>query len=295
MSRRRLFVKTTKDYIDLMDQLAECGADYEKEVYGTTKIIRWKDREWTCIDASRKGGKGYHLCNVIKQDVLKWLEENKDKLDPEFMNYKEQMVNFDGLRKYKDRPIVAIDVNGCYWKTAYNLGFISKDTYIMGNRTPKWKEGRNASIGSLAKTKYVYKYKDGRKVDKRVVKSPRELQWVRNKIIGHVYNMFYELFLEIGDSFLMYLTDCVYVPADKAKYARKHFTQYDYRAKMKTIKITNVDEKNGVVEWEEYSEGKGGEAKIKEKYYIFSDRQKISEQQFKEKYRMERVNNSALK
>lgn len=221
-------------------------------------------------------GKGFHLSKLVKKDVRAYIEKRNGKMPLYGCDYREQGINVEGIRNAIGRNSISIDVNDCYWRTAYLLGYITKETYVKGKRKKEWKIGRNASIGSLMKVVVVRNYVNG-VIDPTTsmrIAPDASLVNVRHHIIGTVYQMFEELRAMLGNSFYMFLTDCVFTDAVNINRVKKFFREKMYECKVDSVEFTELDMKARTVKWIKFPKDPLTEKK-KEKYYMYSEQQII--------------------
>jgi hypothetical protein len=243
---------------------------------GSTIIINCKDNIWKFIDYGGISGKGYHLAKFVLADAKKYYEahpeERKAKqVDKLFttidnVDLEVQKVNLSGVKKYLGEQIYSVDVNNCYWETAYKMGVISTATYNMGLRKKEWKIGRNASIGNLAKVKTETKFVNGEKIETEIIRAEDDLSFIRDKIVREVHGRFLPILEELKDDWIMYFTDCVYLPINKVEPIRDYFKKIGYETKVDTYQLDSFDENDKKVTWFDYQ-------KNKIKYFKFTDRQ----------------------
>ena len=188
---------------------------------------------------------GVHMVNAVRRNIDKYIESGKPipKLE-----YRPKLVlyNFMEIEKAinkNPRDLTnAIDINACYFKTAYNLGFINEDLYKKGwEKRKENKLGLLASIGSLNKHETIETYKSGKL-------KTTDTNWeYKNKyspfywaIINKVAEVMMEIAHALGENFYMWLTDCVYVDRDKKKIATDILDKYGYDYKSFYIEFTDL-------------------------------------------------------
>lgn len=200
-------------------------------------------------------GLGFHICNLVKKDVENWIKKNKvfDYKKYEDPDYNEQFFNLDKIEKNIGKPMIGIDVNGCYFNTLFKLKYISRRTYDMAYRkVDEWKTGRNASVGMLAKevVYILYDFKKGVRwrMDRIVVDNKRK-KAIRHHIIGSVWKTFKELFGELNNDYYMFLTDCIYVDPKHLNKVQKFFEGKGYTSKYKDFKLTKLDKSIKRIYW----------------------------------------------
>lgn len=238
--------------------------------YGSTAFIYMQSGKVLAYgDHTKDGGKGFHICKTVKRDIEAWIESHPefDYKKYEKPDYKEQLFNLMLIEKNVGNPMVGVDITNCYFQTAYNMGYITKRTFDMGNRKPKeWKDGRNASIGSCAKNEINIVYVNGIKKTKKTFSDDKK-KAIRNHIISNVYDMFLELIRDIlKEDFYMFLTDCVYVDAKYLKAVEDFYASKGYACKYKQFALRHFDEKSKYVVWWDYK-------KEKNKWYQYANHQ----------------------
>jgi hypothetical protein len=263
---RQITITNRKEFLALKSYLVSRNKYFIWTAQGSVNGIIYNGKEFSCVDLKQTGGQGHHLNRPFKKDVEEWIENNPGALKPYAADYKMQMFNLGAIEQSVGKPRVAIDLNDCYWKTAYKLGYSTEKTYIAGLRKKEWKVGRNACIGSLVKVKRFTPYVPG--------------EYVRNHIIGYVYHMFYRLYEEIGDHFCMFLTDCVITDYKTKKQVEAFFASYGYKCKSKPVEFTAVDRGKKVIHWYDFTEKVYNDAGVvtghgADKYYNYASHQVI--------------------
>lgn len=223
-------------------------------ITGTSSTRVLIDRElYVFQDVNGFADKGFHICRFVKQDVLKFIEENPDyEYKTVFIDESEfSGVNHEQAVANVGRTIYSVDVNDCYWDTILKLGFITQKTYNNGMKKKTWKTGRNASIGMLKKDEWVHEYVNGVLVEKRPVQNDPRMVAIRMEIMTYVHFMFKELMELIDNKYVMYFTDCLYVPDyGTALKCMKFFDSKGYGSKIGTYELDKVE--NGTVYWHDY-------------------------------------------
>lgn len=274
VSDRDRFLETKKDLI-------EGGYSFTYESSGSIDKIKYGGREFISINLSGSKGNGHHLNKIFFKDIDNWMATNGHTLTAHGINYSEQMFNLDAIERNLGKCLVMIDINDCYWRTAHLLGYITYETYIIGKRKKEWKVGRNACIGSLCKSRVITPYENGSivKSARRVERMPLHYQYIRNHIITHVFKMFDYLFSQMGDSFFMYLTDCLVTTYDNKKFVERYFTEEGYKVKSKPVEFLSLDRLNKKVTWRDFEATKKDDDGVLQtginRYYSYSLSQTI--------------------
>lgn len=278
---RTVLMSDRKEFLSTKEYLCNIKADFVYESAGSIDKIYYDKRCFVSVDLKDSGGQGHHLSKLFVADIDSWLKNNPN--PPQWdNNYREQMFNLDAIESDVGRQLVMVDINDCYWRTAFLLGYITEETYIKGLKSKSWKLGRNACIGSLAKTTISVPFKKGvaDRRNRRIIHPKLEYQLIRNHIIGHVYNIFNDLFKQMGDTFYMFLTDCLVTRYSRLRDVQKHLRNEGYRSKAKPLEFLGVDRNERKIMWHDFQSSnidqfdrdiKAG----KDKYYLYSDAQII--------------------
>lgn len=279
---KKIVMTNRKEFLDLKEFLCKRKDNFDYTSAGSINTIIFDNKEFISVDVEEAGGRGHHLNKRYKKDINNWIVENGEAMQQYPPDYKEQLFNLSAIEKCIGRPVVAIDINDCYWKTSLKLGYITEETYIIGLKKKEWKTGRNACIGSLRKTKTIVPYVAGKPQYKlkRPIKSPKEYGWIRNHIIGFIYQMFFRLYEELGDNFYMFLTDCIFTDYKSKRYVEKFFADYGYKVKSKPVEFLSVDRKEKKISWYDFEAPRRNHQGITvgkgvEKYYLYANRQLI--------------------
>lgn len=280
---KKIMVTNRQEFMATKEYLKSRGDLFWYSSYGSQNSIIHNGKEFICVDVRNSGGKGHHLNRQFKKDIDAWLEENGHRLEKWPKDYKEQMINLDAIEKNIGKQGLAIDINDCYWKTGYKLTYSTQRTYVSGLKKKEWKDGRNACIGSLRKSKTFIPYLGGSPHygwRPPPQKTPVEYEYIRNHIIGFVYQMFVRLHQEIGDGFHLFLTDCVFTDYKHKKLVEDFFASYGYTVKNKPIEFTKVDHGQRQVCWHDFRAEKFDDngnlvGRGVDKYYYYSNHQLI--------------------
>jgi hypothetical protein len=154
-----------------------------------------------------------------------------------------QLFNIPNIERAikKQHPVLGIDINACYWNTAYHLGYISKELYERGVKKVK-KQGLLISIGCLNKKPIIKTYDEGKLVssyhDEETYNRYSPFYWniieVTHKIMVESYSLF-------KDNWYMFLTDCLFVDFEVAKDAKKFINSFNYEVKSHQIVFEKFD------------------------------------------------------
>jgi hypothetical protein len=186
---------------------------------------------------------GVWLTQMVRKEIDAYIEKNgippqKPKVDVQLFNI--QKIN-KIMQKGKKYPIVGVDINQCYWRTAYLLGFISEGLYERGLKTCK-KMGLLVAIGCLNKRPIVKQYVDGEmrtmNHDADYYEKYSPFYWA---IINHTYEIMMEAYNLFPEDFVMYITDCLFIEMKQKESAKKFFNSYGYECKSHIIDIVSYD------------------------------------------------------
>lgn len=275
---KRVMVKDRLAWVNNKAYLLQSKMDFKIASCGNAESLIYDGKEFLYIDKDTVNGNGHHLTRMFLKDLDAWLEVNAESMPKWDKNYKEQMFNINAIEKHIGEPLVMVDINDCYWRTAYLLGYITEQTYIKGLRKKEWKIGRNACIGGLAKVRVELDYVAGKLKNRKVIRPKEEYQFVRNHIIGHIHSIFNKLFSQMGNAFFMFLTDCLVTTYGNLKYVEEELRNCGYKVKHKPIEFTKVDRANKWVMWVDWTAGgktfEGVDISVS-KYYIYAEHQVV--------------------
>lgn len=229
--------------------------------YGATKKIIYGKN--TFIFSGIKGEKkpqGMHLIGMVKRDIDAIISDsyNIEKDEFEIWNRIPKIPQRKPNLTYIDYEkcnwfgvgvqALAIDINHCYWRTAFLLGYIKEETYLKGIEKNEYKDGRLIAIGTLGKMLTVKKYENGVKI-KEYIDDRDYLKYGRFfwHVISKIYELMQDLMSQLKDDFLMFLTDCVFIDPNKRDLAIQIMTKHGYSTKEYLCTFTDIENKK--VSW----------------------------------------------
>ena len=198
---------------------------------------------------------GVHMVNSVRRSVDRYIEKGgnipKTKYKPKLILYNFMQIE-KALMKNPPDLTYAIDINACFFRTAFNLGFISEELYKKGwEKRKKNKLGLLASIGSLNKHETIEEYKNG-----KLKKSYVNWQY-KNKyspfywaVINYVAEVMMEIANALNDDFYMWLTDCVYIDKRNKHIVEEILDKHEYDYKDFFIEFEELNEKE--VRWYDF-------------------------------------------
>jgi len=168
-----------------------------------------------------------------KVQVKGWLKNNRLETLPEL--YSSTKKN---IRVFNDLPMGAVfkgtDMNHCYWRMAYNLGYIKKKLYerliqedIPDEQKKMYKLLRNKALACLRSKKKIYYFQGVRKIKPVTYEGSGEMEQLYNDIRNRCYKILTEIAQEIGQNgFIKYKTDCIYYLPEHQKTVEDIFDMY---------------------------------------------------------------------
>jgi predicted HAD superfamily phosphohydrolase YqeG len=225
--------------------------------YGSTKKIIYGKNKFVFSGLKKtKKPLGIHLVAYVKKDIDKLVEPvfNEETQQYEESKYKIPkiptkrphltFIHHKNLDWYgAGQQALAIDINHCYWRTAYLLGFITEFTYNKGIEKKEYKDGRLIAIGTLGKiltvTKYVNGVKSEEYQDDRDYIKYGGFFWA---VITKVHALLLELWTTLKEDFLMFLTDCVVIDPCKREISIAIIEKHGYSCKEFGLVFTDIDE-----------------------------------------------------
>lgn len=143
------------------------------------------------------------------------------------------------LLRTSGKRCVAVDIVSAYWQTAKNLGVIDEVTYLKGIlKDREFKAARNISIGSIGSLTIYEKYVDGKLVAHELRRKFGAC--ARLDIVDHVWKIAQKIAAKLGPDFLMFLTDCFFVPSGREKDVKKLLEAEGYKTKSEMVLFSEV-------------------------------------------------------
>lgn len=250
MAKKTAYRGNLDAYNRQIKRLEEGGYDFFVEYNGQMRTIVYMSEKGveesrSVYYGSRVGDRfeGAHIVLEVKRALLKRIMNGEK---PPRFKEKSSVVSFNkiGILKcieQKEGKCIAFDINSCYWVTALLLGVISEELFekYIKDRT-KWKKGMVASIGALNKKTAKLDYRNG-KVHTHVPNPEhgklRPYYWA---IINRVTYLMDEIASKLGNSFYMWLTDCVYLELEKADEAIEIIASWGYEVKYLDATLLDV-------------------------------------------------------
>lgn len=232
--------------------------DFKVTWSGSFRYISYGNRQIEFVPKDFGGIKGAHLSQLVRKDIDKYLP-----VIPDGAVYTEPPVtvyvnikNLDECLANKT-SLIQIDINRCYWKTIFNLGYISEKTYELGLGRKEWKQGCNAAIGGLDKRTQVDEYKDGKLFSSERYYNPANWRYARLKVLLTVDEVAKDVIYNIiPDEFVMFLVDCFVIKPSALQKLLAYLEKSGYSGKQATITLKRHDPKGRVVVWDK-TENKG--------------------------------------
>jgi hypothetical protein len=150
--------------------------------------------------------KGMFLFGMVRKDATLFIKSGKKIKVPKRYPVNEYNDNFSNF----EAKVTGTDLNHAYWRIAYNLGIISKNTYMKG-LDDDFKILRLSALSTLGKGKDYFVIKDGI-VTEEVVKIGinEDMDKLYKAIRQTCYMYMQNIKKMLGNDFICYRTDCVY-------------------------------------------------------------------------------------
>lgn len=251
--------------------LKKTGADFKVEMSGMTRTILYLDAYG---NVSHKGVyfghrdtermQGLELVTMVRRELKKRIDSG-EKAPPHSVGTKVVAFHVPNCQNAVEtgETLTEIDLNACYWSTAYKLGFISPELFEKGwAKRRQAKIGLLAAIGSLNKKTYTENYSFGQSEGIERAKKDDAFRPYYWAIINEVNNVMHDSIAKVPKHhFMMWLTDCIYVREESTSIIQEFFSELGYEFKTNSCHFSKV-EKNRVY-WVNHKTGE-------EKYVFFS-------------------------
>lgn len=197
--REKQILRFIKDYSG--DALIRKGNFSTEIIYGKRSFM------FPAQKIENKGNKkGLFLFSMVRKDAKLFLKEGKKIRLPKQYPVNQYNDNFQGF-EYR---ITGTDLNHAYWRIAYNLGIITKATYIKGLDND-FKVVRLAALSTLGTGKEYQVIKNGVVTDELIKVGVDEDMKLLYKIIRYTcYKYMQQIKKLLKDDFVAYRTDCIY-------------------------------------------------------------------------------------
>lgn len=244
-------------YENFIKAYQKSKSDFSVVSYGATKKIVYGKNQFIFSGVKgEKKPKGVHLISLVKKDIDKLIKDSYNpttdtfeifNIVPKIPEKKPHLtyIHHNNLDFFGEgQEALAIDINHCYWRTAFMLGFISPETYKKGIEKTEYKDGRLIAIGTLGKIITVKQYKQGVKVAEYIDNTDYikygAFFWA---VICHINNIMLELAHELKEDFLMFITDCVVIDPSRKADAIRIMEKHGYGTKEYRLVFTEISEK----------------------------------------------------
>jgi hypothetical protein len=185
---------------------------------------------------------GMFLANLTNKVVKQRIESGDyvpRNTDPMRFRNNTIMYSSERIRENLFKPCVSVDIIGCYWQTAFNLGVIDEKTYLIGiSKDREYKDARNIAIGSIGSLLTHEKYVKGKLISTE--KSRKFGATSRLDVIDHVWAMANWIAQKLGPDFLMFLTDCFFVPEHRLKDLCNYIEEEGYKWKVEKCQFGEI-------------------------------------------------------
>lgn len=267
MAKKNFLGGRLTQYQSSLNSLKEGGATFKVISGGQTRKIVHSDSSGEVLKKTTFYGygdadnlRGVHIVRMVKKDIDNYIEEGypipETKFKPNLTLYNLNRIKQLSEAKDSEKEMVyCIDINSCYFQTAYNLGFITKELYEKAWKDRKInKIGLLASIGSLNKKNVIYDYENGVLVNKsydlETYNRYSPFYWA---IIKEVYSLMLDISHNLKDDFYMWLTDCAYIKMSRAEEVKEYLKMNGYDYKHFFVEFNGID--NQTIRWYDYGKG----------------------------------------
>ena len=243
MASRYKHLEYSKSEINhIRKKLVASGIEFKITYIGQTTTFEFMGSKTKQRFGGFKNVQGMHIPKIVMKNVFDRLDKGlyvpKNK-DPERFSVNTIMYNPINISNNLMQYCVAIDINSCYFNTAFKLGIIDEHTYKAGfKKDREYKFGRNVAIGSIGADVIYEHFKDGKKIDAGAKK--REGACSRLDVIDHVFEIATDLAMELKEDFLMMRTDCFFVPKHRLKFVQDKLKKFGYNTKYEEVMFGKI-------------------------------------------------------
>jgi len=240
-----------RSFATFMEKQRGVKGNFKVTSKGLSRIVNFDSgityRYFGSGDVVKSRIKGAYFAPMVKKSIDKYIDSNGiiiNRGDPRRGEVVvSQLFNVDAIKKNMNQPIACLDLNLCYWRTAYLLGFIDESLYHKGLETGH-KKGMLVSIGALNTLPKIDTYKDGEFVsetyDYELQARYSPFYWA---VIGKVFDLSMEVYKVLKDDMYMWLTDCAFFSSDRIVEVEAIFEKFGFPYKRYTSDFTYCDDK----------------------------------------------------
>ena len=233
-----------KFYQDKLDELRRRGMTFE--VTKTTYSRRIKTSKFQITFNENGGGddKTLHLINNVRNDAIKYIENGGSVRDT-YINY------FDLIDcPVNDLMLSKVDIKAAYWNYALKTGVISKETddmfhrYYEGYDYDIAKKSRLKALGSLATTKKITKYINGKPDYENEEIITEDTKDIYLEVCRGVDDLMKQCTKEVEGCYYYYW-DCIFVSKEYERDVIEFFMKRGYdvsvgETRMEAVKVNDI-------------------------------------------------------
>lgn len=159
--------------------------------------------------------KNLWIFSATKKQVKAWLNSNRLEILPEmYPSVKKNLSVYDNLPTYG--KFLSTDMNHCYWRMAYNLGYIKLKLYerlidedLPEEKQKEYKLLRNKALACLRTLETVHDLQGLQRI-RSYSNGSGEMEQLYNDLRNRCYKIIHDIADAIGEGFIKYRTDCIY-------------------------------------------------------------------------------------
>ena len=247
---------TLTDFVSFMIKQQEGKGNFKVTSKGLSKLVEFDSgvryRFFGDKSVSKSRIEGAYFAPMVKKSIDSYID--RFGIVEKRENVMAQMFNTKAIQSNINKPICCLDLNLCYWRTAFILGYIDEALYHKGIESGH-KRGMLVSIGSLNALPIIERYEDGSVVsvstDSVLNARYSPFYW---SIIGKVNDLTMEVYKVLKDDLYMWLTDCAFIAEERQLEVIAIFEKFGFPYKTYTSDFTYCDGK--LVEWYDCKDAK---------------------------------------
>jgi len=183
------------------------------------------------------------IFSAIKKQVKSWLKDNRLELIPE---------SFPSVKKGKAYSTLAegevfcgTDIKHCYWRMAFNLGYIKPKLYktltaddLPPEKQAQYKLLRNKALACLRSKQEIAEWNGEQRI-RSYYEGSGEMEQLYNDLRNRCYKIMADLSDKIPDGFIKYKTDCIYYLPQYRNIVEQHLESANML--FKTVDCVKID------------------------------------------------------
>jgi len=257
---KKAFDKETKRYLNICPK-HKIKKTSSSTTWGSYSFSKEKNdfvKVYNATIFDREKVKGIHLINMFERNLWKQVYKKNYRLEEGYAKARHKIDKhfsvFNNLENISmlnvGDKIYEVDIDACYWSTAYRLNMIDEKLYEYGFKHKEWKTGRLIAVGNLYTKIRLKEIHYGIPTEyinnEEYCTTYKTLRPLWSRIVDEVMKVSLEVEKMVEDDFLFFFTDALFLKSVKARdKVEELLMSLGYKVKIKehTVRDINMDNK----------------------------------------------------